>query len=126
MFQHLSKQMPHGPAPTLGFLIFAGLLLLPTVPVNAATFGELEAWCATPEAGGRPRLCSGYLETMIEGLASTDPSLNDGVRACVPEGEDRAEVVRLLLAYARDNPSSRDRSAIVGLGQAVKGRYPCR
>ena len=90
MIQHLAKQMLRRPAPMLGFLVVAGLLL-PTVPANAATFGELEAWCAPPEAGGRPGLCSGYLETMIQGLASTDPSLNDGVRACVPEGEDRAE-----------------------------------
>lgn len=125
MIRRPSKQMKRDLAPALRFWIIAGLLLLPTAPANAATFGELEAWCAPPEAGGRPRLCSGYLETMIQGLASTDPSLNDGVRACVPEGEDRAEVVRLLHAYARDNPASRDRPAIVGLGQAVKGRYPC-
>jgi len=107
-------------------LIAAGLVLLPALPAAAATFGELEAWCAPPDAGGRPRLCLGYVETFIQGLASTDPSLNDGLRACVPEGEDRAEVVRLLRAHARDDPSSRDRPGIVGLGQALQDRYPCR
>jgi hypothetical protein len=96
MIDLLSGRTLNGRAPTTGILIATGLLLHPAVPAAAATFGELEAWCAPPDAGGRPRLCSGYLETYIQGLASTDPSLNDGVRACVPEGADRAEVVRLL------------------------------
>jgi Rap1a immunity proteins len=107
-------------------LIVAGFLLLPAVPAAAATFGELESWCAPPDAGGRPRLCSGYLETEIQGLASTDPSMNSGVRACVPETEDRGKLVQLLRAYARENPSSRDLPGIVGLGQALKDHYPCR
>jgi hypothetical protein len=58
-------------------------------PASAATFGELVQWCAPENDGGRPGLCAGYLETYIARLASPDPSLNDGVRACVPESEDR-------------------------------------
>ena len=96
------------------------------MPAAAATFGEVESWCAPPDAGGRPTLCSGYLETEIQSLASTDPSMNGGVRACVPETEDRSKLRQLMRAYARDNPSSRDLPGVVGLGQALKDLYPCR
>ena len=107
-------------------LVVAGLVLLPAVPAAAAMFGELERWCAPPDAGGQPRLCGGYLETYLQGLASTDPILNGGVRVCVPETEDRGKLVRLLRAYANENPSSRGLPGVDGLGQALKGRYPCR
>ena len=95
-------------------------------PAAAATFGEIAAWCTPPDAGGRPALCSGYLETYLQGLASADPLLNNGVRACVPETEDRGEVMRLIQAYARANPSSEALSGIAGVGEALKDRYPCR
>lgn len=104
----------------------AALITIAATPVRAASFGELASWCAPPEANGRPDLCTGYLETYLQGLASTNASLNDGVRACVPEAENRSEVVRLLLAYAREHPDSRTLPGIVGLGEAVKIRYPCR
>ena len=94
-------------------------------PVRAATFGELVQWCAAESDGGRPGLCSGYLETYIDGLASPDASLSDGARACVPEAEDRARVVALLLAYARSHPEAAGKSGVAGLGQALKDRYPC-
>jgi hypothetical protein len=105
--------------------VLAGLAFVAS-PVAAATFGELEAWCAPADSGGRPALCSGYLETQLQGLASADPALNDGTRACVPEAEDRSRVIRLMRAYAREKPSSRTLPGIVGLGQALKDRYPCR
>ena len=101
------------------------LIRLAVSPVSAATFGELEAWCAPPEADGRPALCTGYLETYLQGLTSTDPSLNNGVRACVPEAEDRSVVVRLIQVYAREHPEARTLPAIVGVGEALKDRYPC-
>jgi hypothetical protein len=107
------------------FSVVAGLAVA-AGPVAAATFGELEAWCAPTDAGGRPGLCSGYLETELAGLASADPSLNGGNRVCVPEAEDRSRVIRLLRAYASENPSSRAVPGIVGLGQALKDHYPCR
>jgi Rap1a immunity proteins len=113
-------------AAELRYLIVAGLLLLPVMPAAAATFGEVASWCAPPDAGGRPTLCSGYLETEIQCLASTDPSLHGGVRVCVPEIEDRNKLRQLMRAYARDNPSSRDLPGVVGLGQALKDLYPCR
>jgi len=105
--------------------VLAGLTVLATDPAAAATFGELEAWCAPPEEGGRPALCSGYLETYLQGLASTKPSLNGGNRVCVPESEDRGELIRALRVYASKNPSSRKLPGVVGLGRALEG-YPCR
>src|SRR3954449_1860818 len=84
-------------------LRFIGLLLVAVttaLPASAATFAELVQWCAPEEKGGRPGLCSGYLETYLEGLASPDPSLNDGVRACVPEATDRAQVRALIESHA--------------------------
>lgn len=119
-------QTLNGQATELRYLIIAGLLLLPVMPAAAATFGEVASWCAPPDAGGRPTLCSGYLETEIQALASTDPSMNGGVRVCVPETEDRSKLRQLMRAYALDNPSSRDLRGVVGLGQALKDLYPCR
>jgi hypothetical protein len=46
------------------------------------------------------------------------------VRACVPETDDRGEVMRLIQAYARANPSSAALSGIAGVGEALKVRYP--
>jgi hypothetical protein len=107
-------------------LIAAGLLCLGVSPAAAATFGELVAWCAPADAGGRPVLCSRYLETYLEALASPKESLNDGVRACVPETADRGELVRLILAYADAHPASDALSGIAGAGKALEDRYPCR
>lgn len=95
------------------------------VPASAATFGELVQWCAPESEDGRPGLCAGYLETYIAGLASPDASLNDGVRACVPESEDRAKVVALLQSFARSHPEAAGEPGVAGLGQALKDRYPC-
>ena len=107
-------------------LTLAALSCLPiAAPASAATFGELAQWCAAESDGGRPDLCAGYLETYLDGLASPDASLNDGVRTCVPESEDRAQVVALLLTYARSHPEAAGRSGVAGLGQALKDRYPC-
>ena len=101
------------------------LAVAPAVPASAATFAELAQWCAPEANGGRPGLCSGYLETYLEALASPDPSLNDGVRACVPDTVDRAEIRTLIGSYARSHPEAAGQSGIAGLGQALKGRYPC-
>jgi hypothetical protein len=105
-------------------LIGAGLSALLAAPAMAATFGDLVGWCA--EADGRPALCSGYLETYLQGLASPDPSLNNGVRACVPETTDRAEIRALIQSYARKHPESLTSSGVEGLGRALKDRYPCQ
>ncbi|MFL5335875.1 MAG: Rap1a/Tai family immunity protein [Geminicoccaceae bacterium] len=103
----------------------AAFAVLFAVPASAATFGELVQWCAPEDAGGRPGLCSGYLETYLGGLASTNASLNDGVRACVPESEDRATIRALIQEFARSHPESLPDSGVAGLGQALKDRYPC-
>ena len=100
-----------------------GVLL--AVPASAATFGELAERCAPEAAGGRPGLCAGYLETYLGGLASTDASLNDGVRACVPESEDRATIRAPIQAFARGHPESLPDPGVAGLGQGLKDRYPC-
>ena len=85
-------------------LLVAGLGAIPAAPAFAATFAELVAWCAPEDAGGRPGLCSGYLETYLQALASSDASMNDGVRACVPETTDRAEILALIQSYASKHP----------------------
>src|SRR4051794_24853484 len=104
-------------------LRFVGLFLIVVAaapPASAATFGGLGQWCSPEEKGGPPGLCSGYLETCLEGLASPDPSLNDGVRACVPATTDRAQVRALIQSYARSHPETGSQSGIAGLGQALK------
>ena len=108
-----------------GLVTLSLLALAPSIPASAATFAELAQWCAPEANGGRPGLCSGYLETYLQGLASPDPSLNDGVRACVPETTDRAEIHALIASYARSHPEAGSKPGITGLGQALKGRYPC-
>jgi len=110
----------------LKHLVAVALICLSVAPVAAASFGEIAAWCTPPDAGGRPALCSGYLETYLQALASPDPSLNNGARACVPETEDRSELMLLIQAYARASPSSESLSGIAGVGEALKDRYPCR
>ena len=65
-----------------------------------------------------PGLCSAYLETYLQALASPDPSLNDGVRACVPESADRAQIHALIQAYSRQHPESAGESG-------VGGAWPC-
>jgi hypothetical protein len=94
--------------------------------VSAATFGELEAWCAPAEQGGKPNLCSGYLDSELELLASPDTDINGGTRVCVPANADRAQLVTLIRDYARRNPAARDLGTVVGLGQALKDQFPCR
>ena len=106
-------------------LLVAGLGAIPAAPAFAATFAELVAWCAPEDAGGRPGLCSGYLETYLQALASSDASMNDGVRACVPETTDRAEILTLIQSYASKHPESKSSSGVGGLGHALKDRYPC-
>jgi hypothetical protein len=100
-----------------------GLLL--AGPAVAASFGELVEWCAPEDAGGRPGLCSGYLETYLPALASSDASLNDGVRACVPETTDRAEIRAMIQDYAREHPEAANEPGVLGLGRVLKDRYPC-
>lgn len=92
---------------------------------RAASFSEIVSWCAPQDRGGRPTLCFTYLETYLEALGSTDPDLNDGVRACVPASADRTELVKQILAYAKDHPAEPDQSGIGGVGTALKGSYPC-
>ena len=91
------------------------------VPASAPTFGELVEWRAPEDARARPGFRAGYLA----GLASTDASLNDGVRACVPESEDRATIRALIQAFARGHRESLPDPGLAGLGQALKDRYPC-
>ena len=107
-------------------MCLAVLATLIAVPVSAATFGELEAWCAPADKGGKPNLCSGYLDTELELLASPDTTINGGTRVCVPANVDRAKLVALIRDYARLNPAARDLDTVVGLGQALKGHFPCR
>jgi hypothetical protein len=92
-------------------------------PAHAATLEEFTSWCA-PE-GGREQLCQTYLQTYIEGLASTDPVMNGGNRACVPPDADRNEIIRVVRAYAAESGTAGDVSGVEGLGAALKGRYPC-
>jgi hypothetical protein len=106
-------------------VLIAGLGAISATPAFSATFAELVAWCAPEDAGGRPGLCSGYLETYLPALASSDASLNDGVRACVPETTDRTEIMTLIQTYAREHPESKSDSGVGGLGHALKDRYPC-
>jgi hypothetical protein len=96
------------------------------VSVAAATFGELEAWCAPVDQGGKPNLCSGYLDTVVELLASPDATINGGTRVCVPAGVDRGKLVTLIRDYARRHPDARDLDTVAGLGQALNGQFPCR
>lgn len=91
---------------------------------KAATLAELADWCA-PEVG-RPNLCSSYLETILQGLASTDPVMNGGNRMCVPPDADRAEIIRLVRAYAARSRAAKETDALDGVGAALKGRFPCR
>jgi hypothetical protein len=107
------------------YRLLAALVVTIATPAAAASFGELDAWCAPPDQGGKPTLCQGYLASGLELLASPDKSLNDGLRACVPE-EDRGKVVSLLRAYARSHPAARSLDGVDGLGLVLKERYPCR
>lgn len=106
-------------------LIAAAGPLAVAPPALAATFGELVEWCAPEASGGRPGLCSGYLETYLQGLASTDTTLNNGVRACVPEATDRAAIRALIASYAHEHPEAAGESGVLGLGQALQKLYPC-
>jgi hypothetical protein len=106
----------------IGFVL--GLAIGGAPPAAAATLTELAGWCA-PE-GGSERLCSGYLETILEGLASTDPVMNGGTRVCVPPEAERTQIVRLVRAHAASSEAAGSMPAIEGVGAALKGRYPCR
>jgi Rap1a immunity proteins len=81
-------------------------------------------WCS-PETGSEP-LCNAYLETIFEGLSSTDPVVNGGSRTCVPPDADRAEIIRLVRAHAVASGSADRTNALEGVGTALKGRFPCR
>ena len=94
-------------------------------PAAAATFGELAAWCAPADTGGRPLLCAAYLDAGLGLLASPDRAAAGDARACVPAGEDPARVVRLLEDYAGRHPASRRLPGAAGLGLALAGRYAC-
>lgn len=100
-------------------------LLLPR-PSSATTLGDLEAWCAPEDKGGRPALCGTYLDTGLELLASPDPVTNGGMRTCVPAQENRAHVVDLLRDYVRQHPDAHDMDLVAALGQALQRHFPCR
>ena len=106
-------------------LLAACLSVAAPLSAFAATFGELVEWCGPENSGGRPGLCSAYLETYLQALASPDASLNDGVRACVPESADRAQINALIQAYGRQHPESTGESGVGGVGLALKDHYPC-
>jgi hypothetical protein len=106
--------------------VLAALALLLPKPGSAATLGELEAWCAPPDKSGRSGLCEGYLEANLELLASPDPTINGGVRACVPPEEDRARIVGLMRDYVHRHPEIRSQDSVMGLGMALEGHFPCR
>lgn len=106
-------------------LIAAAGALAVAQPAMAATFGQLVEWCAPEPSGGRPGLCSGYLETYLQGLASTDATLNNGIRACVPEETDRAAIRALIASYAHEHPEAAGEPGVLGLGQALRKLYPC-
>lgn len=99
-------------------------LALPT-PALAVTFGEIAAWCAPADQGGHPNLCSGYLDTELELLASPDPTMNGGTRVCVPVDADRTKLVTLIRDYAHSHPSARDQDATLGVGRSLTSEYPC-
>ena len=107
-------------------VIAAGCALATARPAAAATFGELVEWCAPEAAGGRSGLCSGYLETYLSALASTDPTMNDGIRACVPEQTDRAMIRDRIEAYAREHPDAAEKPGVTVLGEALRDSYPCK
>lgn len=106
-------------------LLAVCLSMAAPLSARAATFAELVEWCAPENAGGRPGLCSGYLETYLPALASPDDSLNDGERACVPETTDRTEIRAMIRDYAREHPEAANEPGVAGLGRALKDRYPC-
>ena len=111
----------------MGVGMAAGLLgVFWMVPASAATFGELASWCAPEASGGRPQLCSSYLQTYLPALRSDDATLNDGVRACVPDSVDEAELLRLIRAFADAHPEAAQLSGIAGTGEALKDRFPCQ
>ena len=93
---------------------------------KAATLAELAGWCAPGGEPGNDRLCGAYLETILTGLASTDPVMNGGNRSCVPEDADRKQIIGLVRAYAAKAPAPDKVAALDGVGAAIKGRYPCK
>ena len=99
-------------------------LVASNVRLGSHRSARLEAWCAPADQGGHPNLCSGYLDTELELLASPDPTLNGGTRICVPADADRAKLVALIRDYARSHPSARDQDAVVGVGQSLTGEIP--
>lgn len=106
-------------------LLAVGLSLTACSRANAETFGELVAWCAPADRGGKPNLCSGYLDSELELLASTDRTVNSYPRVCAGAKADRAQVIELLRAYARANPGARDGESMDGLSAALGDHFPC-
>ena len=92
---------------------------------QAATLAELVAWCGNT-AERRERLCDTYLQTIIDGLATTDPIMNGGNRMCIPPEADRATIIGQVSAYAARTKASNDISALDGVGAALMGQFPCR
>jgi hypothetical protein len=109
--------------------LWAALAVLAPIVVSgvaqAATLAELVGWCGN-SAERRERLCDTYLQTIIDGLATTDPIMNGGNRMCIPPEADRAEIIRQVSAYAARTKASNDMAALDGVGAALKGRFPCR
>jgi hypothetical protein len=91
---------------------------------RAATLAELAGWCAP--GSGEDQLCDTYLQVILDGLASTDPVVNGGNRTCVPASADRAEIIRVVRAYAAESRAADETAAIDGAGAALRGRFPCR
>ena len=83
------------------------------------------AWCAPPDAGGSPNLCTAYLESYLRLLESPDTPLSGEHRACVPKDVDLDQIAQSMRAYADRNPSSRELAAPDCLVMALQGRYPC-
>jgi hypothetical protein len=107
-------------------LLVVTLTLFVAAPVAAATFGELEGWCAPDANAEGAALCTEYLRSELDLLASPDATINGGTRACVPAGEDRGRIIDLLRSYARAHPASRKLSSTTGLGLALNGHFPCK
>ena len=106
-------------------LFYAALAVAAPHAASAATFGELATWCAPPNEGGSQNLCTAYLNSYLQLLASPNEQLSGEHRACVPKSEPLEQIAQIARAYADRNPASRELAAPVGLGKALQGRYPC-
>ena len=55
--------------------------------------------------GRQANLCSGYLNTEIELLASPDTTINGGTRVCVPANVEPEKLMVLIRDYAHRDPA---------------------